>query len=858
MGRDYQAELLRYALDYARAGYYVFPLTVLLDDNGKKRLIIPFTRHDGGWTGASTRDEDTIRDWFSIPRRGMKGLGIDTGKSGIVAIDLDVNDRVNGVEEWNKLPAQQETPMTVRTRSGGIHRFYRDPSGRIRNSAGDVAPGIDIRGAGGFVIAPPTRVFGSDGVYTLGGELVPVADLPELTPGMIDIITARQDTAKPRFDPAIHGNYRVSLSQAESIIERRFERLREGRGMRSAIFGVAVGIAQLEAGKARRDGVELDPDTLAVYIAEQIQPVVPWPDLNEEDWQWITDGVVKGLAHPWEIIPEADALPEIDADIPLDDLMQREARRMPGHPRTDHALAAPIVVDELRGRYIYVAGLGWHEWVGDRWSADVRVPVRHAVQDAIHRHRAEAERMLSALQRNHEYRSLQEHAEELRGDEQTRNSHRLAELEQRIERARAWAEGWTRYLRWWTGLANGRDLDQVLKFVEAHPGEIYVSAGELDRDPYALNCPNGTVDLRTGELRPHNPRDLITKTTHVPYDPEASHPLWDRAREAFAPGIEDWLRRKVGEGAIGLPPSDDTILFSFGAGSNGKSTLADAILRSLGDYAVFLHDKAVLGNEHDHGTEKMVFRGARWAILEELPEAQVLRPALIKKLVGTSRITARKMRQDNITFDATHTILVNSNHRPQVLENDRGTWRRLVAIPWPYTYKFEGEEIEDETERRADPEVKRALAQNLEVRKAALAWIVRGAVEFCERGSCGELPDAVRRETEDWRRESDVFGTFFADEMVLDREACVSSKELLDAFNDHLESMGKKSVSETYILTRLASMPGAKHVRTGRVMRNAKRVRVSSRGPVTALPERFRAIFGIRWLADQEKTENTA
>lgn len=854
---SYQKTLLDTGLSLVRAGYYVFPLTVLLDETtGKKRLSMPFP-HAEGWNAHSSNSEDQVREWFAMPRKSMKGLAIDCGKSGIVAVDLDVSDSVNGIESWNALPEQQPTGMTVVTRSGGIHRFYRDPSGKIRNSAGEVGPGIDIRGNGGLVITAPTKVFGSDASYSFGANIVPVSELPELSPGMIDVVTTRQETQRPRFDASIHGTYKVSVSQGEEIMQHRLDRLKTGRGMRAAIFGYAVGYAQFEGAKAAKDDATLDPDSVTQAIAAAILEVVSWTALDEEDMTWIADGVAKGLAEPWVIASNEDILPDVEADVTLDDLLQREAPRMPGSPRASHALAAPVVVEELEGRYLFVHGLGWHEWTGDRWSPEPNIPVRNAIQRAIHRHRAEAARMQKALSRNAEHQGLKTELAVLK-ESGSEASQRAKEIQERVDEVETWERSWRHYSQWWMDLGNGRELDQVMKFVEADPGKIYIRPDQLDRDANLLNCPNGTVDLRSGSIRRHDPKDYITKTTGVPFDAKAVHPLWVKAREAFAPGIEEWLQKKVGEGAFGRPSNDDTMLFSFGGGSNGKSTLTDAILYSLGDYTVFLHDKAVLGNDNDHTTEKMVFRGARWAVLEELPEAQVLRPAIIKKLIGTAKITARLMRRDNITFDATHSLLVNSNHRPQVLENDRGTWRRLIAVPWPWTFKFPGEPLEDDFERVADTSVKHALKSDIEVQKAALAWIVAGAVAFTRDGTCGQLPDPVASETNSWRMESDTFGAFFDAELAVDRKSAVSSKELLDTYNEWLEDMGKKPVSDGYVGTRLSTIKGAKSVANRRIRRNGKDFTVSTRGVVTSLPEQIKAWVGLRWKTPEEKAAELA
>lgn len=848
---SYQQQLLRTALELAAGGYFVFPLTVTLNEEkpDKKRLYIPFGNVDG-WKAESTRDEKQIREWFTEPQKSMKGLAIDCGKSGIVAIDLDVSGDKDGYAEWEKLPEQQPSPMMVRTRTGGLHRFYRDPSGEIRNSADEVALGIDIRGNGGLVITAPTRVFGSNTQYKFEGSIVPVAELPELTQPMIDVILSRQATSKPRFDAAINGPFRVEQRVAEAMVQERLDRITEGKGFRAAIFGYAAGVAQFEAGKARRDDVEIDPDNLRDYIASTILPVVPWESLDEEDMQWIEEGVEKGLAEPWVIAEDVPTPDEEEwNELTLDELLTYRAPNLPGLPKDNHAGAAPIVTEGLVGRYLYAQGLGWHQWTGDRWAPNPPVPVRNAVQIIINRNTARGRSMLRAAEDNHELRDLkgQLSALEIQRGPNGIVTELENQLRERVGQVESWAKGWEYFTMWWGQVGQGQNFDHIMKFVQDDASKVFVLAEHMDADPYVLNCPNGTVDLRTGKLREHDQRDLITKTTGVPFDLNANHPIWDKAREAFAPGIEHWLQKKIGEGAFGFPTADDTMIFNFGGGSNGKSTITDAILYTMGDYAVFLHDKAILGKADDHGTEKMVFKGARWAILEELPEARVLEPAKLKKLVGTAKITARLMRQDNVTFDATHSLMINSNHRPQILENDRGTWRRLISIPWPYTFKFAGEQLTEEGDRWADPRVKRGLKDNMEVRKAALAWIVRGAVAYHQAGGeCGELPSVVRQDTDSWRRESDIFGTFFDERLEVEVGYAISTKELLDVYNDYLEDLGKQKVSDTHIVGKLPNVSGAASVEKKQVLRKSKALTVSSLGQ-QAIPERFMGWVGLRW-----------
>lgn len=853
---SYQSELLSTALKLAKAGYFVFPLTVSVDDRpgreGKKKLNIPFTSDADGWRGASTRDPQKIKDWFRKPRPGMKGLAIDCGKSNVVAIDLDVSNGKDGYQEWLKLPAQQETPMMVTTRSGGLHRLYRDDSGLIINSSNAVAPGIDIRGAGGLIITSPTKVFGSQSAYSFTGSIVAVSDLPAITDEMTNIITTRQTIDGERKFKSYEGPYRTDVDAALKLLDIRLTRLRNGGDYRSSIFGYAVAVASFEAGKALKDEAVPDTDALFDAIAAKVDEVTPWPSLDGDDEQWIREGITKGVEDPWDIV-EKKAEPPIDHGIPLADVISVSPRTLPGNPGKEQALAAPEVVNGLVGRYLYVNNVGWHEWVGDRWSPNPRRPVEDAVKGLIDDAVRESSRHIRAAEGNEQARELKatllslEHETPPDHPESCVDCRRKATIERELSQFEEWVGEWRKYREWWRALANGYNFTQVMRWVVKDPGNIFITIDQLDQDPNLLNCPNGTVDLRTGEIRHHDPSDYITKSTGVAYDPKASHKLWDTAREAFAPGIESWLQMKVGEGSFGFPSNDDTMIFNFGAGSNGKSTLSDAVLKCLGDYAIFLHDKAVLASSSDHTAEQMVFRGARWAVLEELPEAQVLRPAQIKKLIGTSKITARMMRQDPVTFDVSHCLMINSNHKPQVLENDRGTWRRLISIPWPYTFKFPGEPMDDEGDRVADVAVKQGLSRDAAVQRAALRWIIEGAVNFTENGgTCGPLPALVEEDTKAWRAESDTFGSFFMENVTFEPSSAIPTRDLLHEYNQFIEGLGKRPVSDTYVTSRLMSVKGASSKVEKGQSRKWDRSRTVVEGKVTQCWK------GLRWLTDKD------
>jgi Bifunctional DNA primase/polymerase, N-terminal len=133
------------ALAYARRGVPVFPC-----EPGAKR---PLTRN-GHWD--ATTDPRIIERWWK--RWPSANVGVPTGKkSGVVVLDVDDG----GLESLAKLErAGAAAPKTARARTGGggIHVFFRYPRGtEIRNSAGLLGPGLDVRGEGGYVVVPPSR-----------------------------------------------------------------------------------------------------------------------------------------------------------------------------------------------------------------------------------------------------------------------------------------------------------------------------------------------------------------------------------------------------------------------------------------------------------------------------------------------------------------------------------------------------------------------------------------------------------------------------------------------------------------------------------------------------------------------------
>ncbi len=113
---------------------------------------------------------------------------------------------------------------------------------------------------------------------------------------------------------------------------------------------------------------------------------------------------------------------------------------------------------------------------------------------------------------------------------------------------------------------------------------IAVTVENLDADPWALNVLNGTLDLRTGKLRPHDPRDLHTKLAPVVYDPEAKCPRWEQfLAEVFSDSADlpEFLRLLAGYLLTG-DTREQAVFFLVGKGANGKSVLVETLPRGPG------------------------------------------------------------------------------------------------------------------------------------------------------------------------------------------------------------------------------------------------------------------------------------
>lgn len=329
---------------------------------------------------------------------------------------------------------------------------------------------------------------------------------------------------------------------------------------------------------------------------------------------------------------------------------------------------------------------------------------------------------------------------------------------------------------------------------------IAVTPDIFDRHHHLLNAGNGVIDLRTGQLQPHDPGLFITKITDLNYRPDARHPDVDTVLQVVTDPVRGWLQAMFGYAATGYV-SEDILPVLDGTGSNGKSALLGAVAAALDEYACPAPPKLLMKGSHDeHPTLIADLHGRRLVTIEETAEGGSLAVERMKALTGGSTLKARFMRRDYFEFEATHQLVIATNHRPAVNSTDHATWRRLRLIPFPYRYTTPDEA------RPGDRTIDRGLRERLRTgraqKEAMLAWIVAGAVQWSNDGLpiCPEITNA----TDEWRKAEDVIYRFVTERCETSPGCSVRSSELHRSYKEWCESEGRPAGSNKEFSKRLS------------------------------------------------------
>ena len=270
---------------------------------------------------------------------------------------------------------------------------------------------------------------------------------------------------------------------------------------------------------------------------------------------------------------------------------------------------------------------------------------------------------------------------------------------------------------------------------------------EWDKDPWLLNTPSGTVDLRTGRMRAHAQADLITKITSVA-PKKGDAPVWFNFLKQVTKDdvpLREFLQRMSGYVLTG-DTREECLFFCYGAGGNGKGTFVGALFNILADFAANATMDTFLSSRHErHSTDLAMLRGARLVTASETAEGRCWDEQRVKAMTGNDPVTARFMRQDNFTYLPRFKLLLLGNNKP-VLRTVDDAWRRRFHIV-PFTY----------TPPEKDLRLKARLVDEY---PRILNWMIDGCLMWQSDGL--KVPQRVLDETADYFAAQDTFAEWVA------------------------------------------------------------------------------------------------
>jgi len=333
----------------------------------------------------------------------------------------------------------------------------------------------------------------------------------------------------------------------------------------------------------------------------------------------------------------------------------------------------------------------------------------------------------------------------------------------------------------------------MLAMAESEPG-VSILPEDLDRDAYLFNCKNGTIDLKTGKLKPHDPKNLITKISPFNFDPLAECPKWLAHLNLVMAGNQeliDFLQKAFGYCLTG-DTSERKFFVCYGSGANGKSITSDVVALALGDYTNRTPTETLLVKHGDAGIPNDLARlkGARFVYAAESEAGQQLAESKIKDITGGEKIIARYMRGEWFEFYPEFKIWLGTNHRPVVKGTDNAIWDRIRLIP--FTVRI------SEDQRCPKTELMQGFIEEM---PGIIAWLVQGCLKWQSDG-LGQ-PSEVANATNEYRSEMDIIGIFLDDCCVIELTNEVEKKNIYAEYEKWTENNGEKKISKKLFGIRL-------------------------------------------------------
>ncbi len=808
---------------YAKQGWKILPCFGITDGgrctcNGQHAEPKDIGKHPqiGDWNNRATDEIETVESWWD--RNPENNIGVYCQGSGFIVVDID--PRSGGIESFEKFEELLgiTLPKTVEALTGlysyqgsqnrGRHLYFRVEDGDqfMGNLKSYGLNGIDIK-YNGYVMVSPSR-HGSGVTYDWA---------PGQSPWEMRMAEAPEELLNAIRKRSSRGRGGTSLGQGDwswlGDLNSGDERVDINKFLEEGIEegSRAVDIYKLACAIANKMGVDSEAGKLAVetlmirFNHEKVRPPLElegqggllmhvrraidfvannpvgdliwpgaqdWAKRNQEETRSTPSNpapkvkdaegnerhseVVYGTigaamadaAHSGVSI--ADAFSSGNVDVPKDpDAISEHEGGSPGRRSLSDIGNGRRIVDSFGSSIRYTPGIGWFIWDGSYWRPDA--------EDLGMREVAKRVPTIIAT-------------EVAKYDDQDKKNE---------------------VLKWANQAKSNSRLNSAIESANSDP-RVVVPVEEWDGDEYLLGVANGVINLRTGELLRGRPDLHITKRTPVAYTPGMRNVRWEQFLD-FATGgdkeLQDWIQRAVGYTLTGLN-NQDLMFLVYGPPGSGKNTFVEAIVKALGtqQYSWPL-DSSILADNGGATSSTDLYhwaelRGKRMVWVDELPESERIKENSIKKLTGSSEISARSPGEKPFTFKAQAKLWVTTNHRPMI--TDDAMWRRIRPIPW------------SKVPESSDPDLKAYLFDPEGGLPAVLAWAVEGAIKYL--GSSARDPlgwcTAVAEAADMYRKNEDRLGMFLNEEMKQVEGATTRVKEVYAVYRVWSDERGERPMTQ--------------------------------------------------------------
>jgi len=706
--------------------------------NGRK---YPVARNWQGRVWSEFTDEE---------KQGWTGYGVNCGRAGLVVIDCDRHEEsVDGVSNFHNLCDEHgfdpEETFAVSTPSGGVHYYFSrkgvDEDVKIGNSPGGLPDGVDVRGSGGQVVGPGSRT--SDGEYRIVSEATQAIKMPDW---LLDVLLNNGVDRYPSMTaPLLDEHVSPPAPDEEKDRQSAFEetsadRIDNVKGQMSdvpmidwhndpyilKVLDNAVD-AVSKASKGRRNeelnakayscGKAGVPDDLV--LSDLADAAVSAGLSRREAVKTIRSGWSSGRKEfdPYRV---AQARQEWK-----DEQKEKDAKnKATKDPDSDEAfkermksLSDKVLYDEILNHTDFRKDFCFNEdagcWLRRNYNTGVleKTTVSAAIDKVFH--------LLSGI------------------------SQRMKDLE--IDSGKRFVVD---------SVNKAKSLCSVL------PAAVSIKDKELNTSITSILTGNGmVVSLKDSSIKKID-NEMFTQRTSVIYSSSPTDEGMRRFEQIMNSVPEDsreWFLDWCGACLIGRMTHPDGVLFLVGNGANGKSSLLSVIRRVLGDYMKSPKRSMLTEHSGDNRFATYALKNTRAAIFEELPSKKYMDANVFKELSGTVEMRAERKGVDEEEFEMMATVIIATNHLPQLTDTDDGIWRRLNVINMPYKYTDKPKsKWHLKASSECSPAIIRSLSDDDEMLQAALYVFVQHAQKYIERGwTLSETPKSVLKATKAWRGETD-------------------------------------------------------------------------------------------------------